>query len=291
MSAWLPILGFVVGWSMNYSSWAERFKQGCATTLAWFFIPFIIIYQMLNYQAGSLIFMLVSFFTAVMVYAVFSLIFKDTLIALCASYVNIGWLGFPLALLIFGQDVSAMMIALYIGSSIFGNIYAVRAVSTEKLNILATLNKLRQTPAMMALMLGVLLHELGIQHRVQLSYITEFESWVKVGMVLTGMAVLGTWFGQTKVTWHDLKTSISMMSIKLVLASSICLIISWTSFTVFKAHLTLWFFLFCLPPAANIVALETHYQGTGKSAHYIAAGTITSLITIMLFAIVLQVLN
>ncbi len=36
------------------------------------------------------------------------------------------------------------------------------------------------------------------------------------------------------------------------------------------------FLMFCLPPAANIVALETHYQGTGRSAAYIASGTIMS---------------
>ena len=36
--------------------------------------------------------------------------------------------------------------------------------------------------------------------------------------------------------------------------------------------------MFCLPPAANIVALETHYQGTGRSAAYIASGTIVSCV-------------
>ncbi len=35
---------------------------------------------------------------------------------------------------------------------------------------------------------------------------------------------------------------------------------------------------FLLPPAANIVALETHYQGTGHSAKYIASGTLASAI-------------
>ena len=41
--------------------------------------------------------------------------------------------------------------------------------------------------------------------------------------------------------------------------------------------------MFCLPPAANIVALETHYQGTGRSAAYIASGTIVSCVCVLRF--------
>jgi hypothetical protein len=48
------------------------------------------------------------------------------------------------------------------------------------------------------------------------------------------------------------------------------------------------FLLFCLPPAANIVALETHYQGTGTSAKDIASGTIVSCVVVMLYGVVLH---
>ena len=39
------------------------------------------------------------------------------------------WLGFPFALAIFGSQASSVMVALYIGGSIFGNICAVTALS------------------------------------------------------------------------------------------------------------------------------------------------------------------
>ena len=47
---------------------------------------------------------------------------------------------------------------------------------------------------------------------------------------------------------------------------------------------------FLLPPAANIVALETHYQGTGYSAKYIASGTIASSILIGVYGVVVHML-
>jgi hypothetical protein len=47
---------------------------------------------------------------------------------------------------------------------------------------------------------------------------------------------------------------------------------------------------FLLPPAANIVALETHYQGTGHSAKYIASGTLASAILIALYGAVVHAL-
>ena len=54
-------------------------------------------------------------------------------------------------------------------------------------------------------------------------------------------------------------------------------------------HIGVMFLMFCLPPAANIVALETHYQGTGRSAAYIASGTIVSCVCIAIYAVFLHV--
>src|SRR5690606_13387977 len=47
---------------------------------------------------------------------------------------------------------------------------------------------------------------------------------------------------------------------------------------------------FLLPPAANIVALETHYQGTGHSAKYIASGTLAGAFVIAIFVVMVHVL-
>ncbi|WP_234480085.1 hypothetical protein [Erwinia sp. S38] len=44
-------------------------------------------------------------------------------------------------------------------------------------------------------------------------------------------------------------------------------------------------YLFCLlPPAANIIVLETHYLGTGRSAKAISCGTCISIVAIAIYA-------
>lgn len=56
-----------------------------------------------------------------------------------------------------------------------------------------------------------------------------------------------------------------------------------------EQYIGVMFLLFCLPPAANIVALETHYQGTGTSAKYIASGTIISCAVVSIYGLLLHV--
>ena len=57
-----------------------------------------------------------------------------------------------------------------------------------------------------------------------------------------------------------------------------------------ESYIGVMFLLFCLPPAANIVALETHYQGTGISAKYIASGTIVSCVVCVMYGVVIHFL-
>lgn len=285
MSVLLPIVAFFFGWISSPYSFVTFLKKILATSLARFFIPFVIIYNMVYYQVGSFSLMLFSGIAAIISYIFLVSIFKDRLVALCGSYVNIGWLGFPFALLIFGQSVSAAMIALYIGGSIFGNVWAINAVSTEKLPIQQTLRKLLQSPPVIALLLALCLRLVGIQNWHLGGWVSNLYSFAKFGMVFAGMAILGIWLSQTKVNLADLKFSLRVMFYKLIIGMIICSVCYFAlPIAYFKAHIAVLFFLFCLPPAANIVAIETHYQGTGHSARYIAAGTIVSMMVMIIFA-------
>ncbi|SDC14562.1 permease [Acinetobacter boissieri] len=288
MSIGLPIFAFVFGWLIQNFSIAPHLKKFFSIVLARCFIPFIIIYNMLFYQSGSLLLILFSLATSIIVYMVCTFIFKDRLVALCASYSNIGWLGFPLALLIFGHSMSAAMIALYVGSSIFGNIWAIQAVSDVKPTWSDILKKVMQAPPMIALCLALILRLLSVQNILHDQWwLLDLYAFAKFAMVFAGMAVLGMWLSQTKVVMRDLKYSARIMLVKLAVGAVLCgLLYVLTSNIFIHTHIALLYFLFFLPPAANIVALETHYSGTGKSAQYIAAGTVVSICTIALFALI-----
>ncbi|CAM4440548.1 hypothetical protein F901_00557 [Acinetobacter dispersus] len=286
----LPISAFVFGLLLAQFKVTEQAKKILSSLLARLFIPVVIIYNMVFYQAGSFALMGFSFITSILLFYCFFYFSKDRLQALCVSYSNIGWLGFPFAIALFGEQVSGAMIALYIGGSLFGNIWAVAAVSEGPTDYVATLHKVLKSPPILALFAALILWLLGI-HRLQGNGIVEgVYDIAKFGMSFAGMCILGMWLRHTRVHMADLWLSTRTLMFKLLCGVVIC-----TSTYYFIAIpqvellLPVLFFLFCLPPAANIVALETHYQGTGVSARYIAAGTIVSCLMIVLYGLLLHI--
>lgn len=285
----LAFLGFICGWGLSFSPFSAALKAMLSALLARFFIPVVIIYNMVFYQAGSLSLMLFSFVVAVALFYLFRCTLKDPLRALCVSYVNLAWLGFPLALALFGESVSAAMVALYIGGSLFGNIWAITAVSTKAQPLSTVIKKVALSPPVLALAIALICRSFGLQHLQQHHGLDLLYSAAKVGMSLTGMCVLGIWLAHTKVATRDLWQSSKIFLIKIPLGLIIC---GLSYFLMPIAHIEraigVMFLLFCLPPAANIVALETHYHGTGISAKYITSGTIVSCVVIALYALSLQ---
>lgn len=286
----LPISAFIFGLLLAQFKVAEQAKKILASLLARLFIPVVIIYNMVFYQAGSFALMGFSFITSILLFYSFFHFSKDRLQALCVSYSNIGWLGFPFAIALFGEQVSGAMIALYIGGSLFGNIWAVSAVSEAPTNYLSTLQKVLKSPPVLALFAAFILWLFGI-HRLQGNFVLEgLYDIAKFGMSFAGMCILGMWLRHTRVHRADLWLSTRTLMFKLLCGVVICtLTYYFIAIPQIESLLPVLFFLFCLPPAANIVALETHYQGTGISARYIAAGTIVSCLVIVIYGLLLHI--
>lgn len=254
-------------------------------------IPIVIIYNMVYYREGSLSLMLLSLCSAIVLFALYAWLYKDRVQALCFSYTNMAWLGFPIAIALFGAEASAPMIALYIGVSLFGNVWAVSAVSTTPQPLAEIFKKVIQSPPVIALAIAALLRAMQVQHFEQHQWVDAIYWFAKWAMSFSGMCVLGMWLRQTRIAWGDVWHSAKVAVLKLCCGIVICtLVYFYFPLTDLPHALGSLFLLFCLPPAANIVALETHYQGTGTSAKYIAAGTMVSCGIIMLYAVVLNML-
>ena len=285
----LPMFGFLCGLGLASIPSTTALKAIFASLLARCFIPIVIVYNMVFYQAGSLSLMLFSFSVAILMFYTFKAIFKDKLRALCISYVNLAWLGFPFALALFGPEISAPMVALYVGGSIFGNIWAVTAVSSNVQSWVAITQKVALSPPVFALMIAGLFRAMGVQHLPEHDWIDWVYQGAKVGMSFTGMCVLGMWMRHTQVQWIDIKRSSQIFAMKLLCGLIICGLTYWlVPIPQIEKYIGVMFLLFCLPPAANIVALETHYHGTGISAKYIASGTIVSCVVVSLYALLLH---
>src|SRR5262249_3094811 len=80
---------------------------------------------------------------------------SDPVHNLCFCYLNIGWLGLPIASVFFGKGAATVIVAAYVGSALFGNSVGVGLmVKNKKLKdrILQTL----QAPPVWALLVGFL---------------------------------------------------------------------------------------------------------------------------------------
>lgn len=285
MSLIFPLLSFLCGLVLASVPMQAQLKTVLSTLLAKLLIPIVIIYNMVFYQNGHLALVLLSVVAAIGLYLVYTRLFHDRLQALCASYTNIGWLGLPIAMAIFGSEVSGAMIALYIGCSLFGNVWAVSAVSSTAQPIVEVMKKVLLSPPVIALCIAALLRGLEVHQLSEHRWIDGGYLIAKWGMSFAGMCVLGMWLRHTRVTVSDLLQSSKIALFKLLCGAVFCVLIYFFIPNQALHHsIAVIFLLFCLPPAANIVALETHYQGTGTSAKYIAAGTIISCVVISIYA-------
>lgn len=285
MALLLPLVGFICGLLLASFTEIQYLKQVFASLLSRCFIPFVIVYNMVFYQAGSLSLMMFSFFVACIMFYVFLWIFKDQVKALCVSYVNLAWLGFPFALALFGPSISSAMVALYIGGSIFGNIWAVSALSKTEQEVSAVFKKVAWSPPVIALFIAVICRLMGLQHLTEHYILDVLYLIAKWGMTFTGMCVLGMWLRRTKVYWHDILQSAKVFLAKLFVGIVFCGLTYWLiPIPHIEQYIGVMFLIFLLPPAANIVALETHYRGTGISASYIASGTIVSCFLVLCYA-------
>lgn len=287
MALILPFVSFLIGFLAVKQ--LKEFRAFFAMILAKVLIPFVIIYNMVFYQEGSIWLIVFSFICSLLMYVIFKHFYKNKLKALCLSYLNMAWLGFPFALAIFGTQASSVMVALYIGGSVFGNICAVTALSPHAQSKVELIKKVSLSPPILALSIAAVLSFWDFSTYQDHDFVQALYQWDKWLMTFTGMCILGMWLSHVKLKSENLIQSALTAIQKMMLGVIFC-VIAFYILPIPKDLMTfaamLMFFL--LPPAANIVALETHYRGTGESAQYIASGTVMSIFLIGIYGIVIN---
>ncbi|MEQ1450078.1 permease [Acinetobacter lwoffii] len=289
MALILPLLSFLIGyWGVQY---LKPVRPLLASLLARVLIPVLIIYNMVFYQEGSLWLIAFSFFCSCVFFALFYFTLKNKLRALCLSYLNGAWLGIPFALAVFGPQATSTVVALYIGGSLFGNVCAVMAVSEARQNSGYILKNVLLSPPVVALSVAALLSFWDFSAYESHPVIQWGYAANKFLVTFAGMCILGMWLRHVRIQLSDLTCSLILISGRFILSLGLA---AGAYFLLPIPHQILTYAVlmmyFLLPPAANIVALETHYQGTGYSAKYIASGTIASAILIGVYGVVVHAL-
>lgn len=279
MTLFLPLIYLCVGWFVGKT--ILDFKSSASWVLTRVVIPVVIMFN-ISTRFSSMSTIIIA--TAVCMLAMLTvcrLIRFDPVKSLCFSYLNIGWLGLPVASALFGDDAATIIIAAYVGSSIVGNSVGAGMLSGERFNLV----KLIQTPPVLALIAGAAL--IPFSQEVT-RWFTGLYDIAKFLMSFLGMAVLGIWLSKIKLSLNDLRLEIQPFLVKSgVMATLVTLLLGLANLVHFRliADNPATMYLFCLlPPAANIIVLETHYLGTGESAKSISCGTCISIIALCLYA-------
>lgn len=256
------------------------------------FIPYVIIYNLLTYQTGTAEVAVFCFVFCMLLYLAANTLWRDRLTALTFSYLNIGWLGLPIAISLFGDDASRLIIAAYIGSSVFGNVASSAALQSEARWGIMVMRALK-SPPVIAVLIGFILRLVPVDFSGVGVMLVGYEI-AKLLMSITGMAVLGMWLYSSRVTLYDLRASIPVAIFRALIGSIVVggfLWVSWhLEIDIVTENALVLFILPLLPPAANIVVLETYFRGTGESARLVASGTLISLGLLTLLMLVILVL-
>lgn len=294
--------------------WSTRLKEDASTLLTRWIIPAVIIYtvatsrpELFFVAASTMVLMLLGVLSA-------GRITSDPVQKLAFVYLNAGLFGIPVVAGFWGEEAVRVYIGAYIGNSIMGNILGTsllrgdaRGDSGENssprtataASHLATVRRvlqgLRTSPPVIAVVIGLLCLPAGpilSQHGAGFYRVL---TWV---FSFIGMIVLGMWLGAAKLHRADLTRAAGWALLRAVLVSvysvGVLAFARWAHdtagvhFDQLLAHPQVLFILAVLPPAANIVILETHYRHEGTAAPVIAAGAVVSVGMIALAVPILQ---
>lgn len=299
---------------------STRLKEDASTLLTRWIIPAVIIYtvatsrpELFFVAASTMVLMLLGVLCA-------GRITRDPVQKLAFVYLNAGLFGIPVVAGFWGEEAVRVYIGAYIGNSIMGNILGTsllrggsgadpgadprtedgnapdtRATRSRGGTLRTVLRGLRTSPPVIAVVVGLLCLPAGpilSQHGAGFYRVL---TWV---FSFIGMIVLGMWLGAAKLHRADLTRAAGWALLRAGLVSlysvGVLALARWAHdaagvhFDQLLAHPQVLFILAVLPPAANIVILETHYRHEGTAAPVIAAGAVVSVGMIALAVPILQ---
>ena len=314
----LPLLYLGVGFGLAMllpERWSTRLKEGASTLLTRWIIPAVIIYtvatsrpELFFVAASTMVLMLLGVLCA-------GRITGDPVQKLAFVYLNAGLFGIPVVAGFWGEEAVRVYIGAYIGNSVMGNILGTslmrretntdglttsrakptRKAVTHKAAVGAVLRSLLTNRPIIAVAIGLICLPAGPFLSLHGAGFYRVLTWV---FSFIGLIVLGMWLGAAKLHRADLIRAAGWALLRAVLVSvysvAVLALARWAHdtagihFDQLLAHPQVLFILGVLPPAANIVILETHYRHKGTAAPIIASGAVVSLGMIALAVPILQ---
>lgn len=314
----LPLLYLGVGFGLAMllpEHWGNRLKESASALLTRWIIPTVIVYIVAT-SRPELFFMAASTMVLMALLVRCAAFFtNDPVQRLALVYLNAGIFGIPVVASFWGEEAVRLYVGAYIGNSVMGNILGTslmrretntdglttsrakptRKAVTHKAAVGAVLRSLLTNRPIIAVAIGLICLPAGPFLNIHAAGIYRLITWV---FSFVGLMVLGMWLSTARLHRTDLTQALRWAVLRVVLVSvysvGILTAAHWmhthtgVHLEQLLAHPQVLFILGVLPPAANIVILETHYRHEGTAAPIIASGAVVSLGMIALAVPILQ---
>ena len=314
----LPLLFLGAGFGLAMllpEHWGNRLKESASALLTRWIIPTVIVYIVATSRPEL-------FFVAASTMVLMALLVRcaafftnDPVQRLALVYLNAGIFGIPVVASFWGEEAVRLYVGAYIGNSVMGNILGTslmrretntdglttsrakptRKAVTHKAAVGAVLRSLLTNRPVIAVAIGLICLPAGPFLNTHAAGIYRLITWV---FSFVGLMVLGMWLSTARLHRTDLKQAARWAVLRVVLVSVYSIGILTAAYWMHThtgvhlnqllAHPQVLFVLGVLPPAANIVILETHYRHEGTAAPIIAAGAVVSVGMIALAVPILQ---
>ena len=314
----LPLLYLGVGFGLATllpEHWGNRLKESASALLTRWIIPTVIVYIVAT-SRPELFFMAASTMVLMALLVRCAAFFtNDPVQRLALVYLNAGIFGIPVVASFWGEEAVRLYVGAYIGNSVMGNVLGTslmrrepntdglttsrakptRKAVTHKAAVGAVLRSLLTNRPIIAVAIGLICLPAGPFLNTHAAGIYRLITWV---FSFVGLMVLGMWLSTARLHRTDLTQALRWAVLRVVLVSvysvGILTAAHWmhthtgVHLDQLLAHPQVLFILGVLPPAANIVILETHYRHEGTAAPIIASGAVVSLGMIALAVPILQ---
>lgn len=314
----LPLIYLGVGFGLATllpERWSNRLKESASALLTRWIIPTVIVYIVAT-SRPELFFMAASTMVLMALLVRCAAFFtNDPVQRLALVYLNAGIFGIPVVASFWGEEAVRLYVGAYIGNSVMGNILGTslmrretntdglttsrakptRKAVTHKAAVGAVLRSLLTNRPIIAVAIGLICLPAGPFLNTHAAGIYRLITWV---FSFVGLMVLGMWLSTARLHRTDLTQALRWAVLRVVLVSlysvGILTAAHWmhthtgVHLEQLLAHPQVLFILGVLPPAANIVILETHYRHEGTAAPIIASGAVVSLGMIALAVPILQ---
>ena len=314
----LPLLYLGVGFGLAMllpEHWGNSLKESASALLTRWIIPTVIVYIVAT-SRPELFFMAASTMVLMALLVRCAAFFtNDPVQRLALVYLNAGIFGIPVVASFWGEEAVRLYVGAYIGNSVMGNILGTslmrretntdglttsrakptRKAVTHKAAVGTVLRSLLTNRPIIAVAIGLICLPAGPFLNTHAAGIYRLITWV---FSFVGLMVLGMWLSTARLHRTDLTQALRWAVLRVVLVSvysvGILTAAHWmhthtgVHLDQLLAHPQVLFILGVLPPAANIVILETHYRHEGTAAPIIASGAVVSLGMIALAVPILQ---